>query len=44
MEFIKIKIQNRTISQKLMLLRLLGFNISDLINELIENYEIKILK
>lgn len=44
MEFIKIKIQNRTISQKLMLLRLLGLNISDLINELIQNYEIKVLK
>lgn len=44
MEFIKVKIKNRTISQKLMLLRLLGFNISDLINELIQNYEIKVLK
>lgn len=41
---IQIKIKSKMVSQKLMILRLLGFNITDLINMLIQNYEIKVLK
>ena len=44
MNTIQVKIKNRSVSQKLMVLRLLGFNITDLINMLIQNYEIKVLK
>lgn len=44
MDTIQIKIKSRIISQKLMMLRLLGFNITDLVNEFIQNYEIKVLK
>lgn len=44
MKAIKINIKSRKVSQKLMILRLLGFNITNLINELIQNYEIKVLK
>ena len=44
MKAIKINIKSRKVYQKLMILRLLGFNITNLINELIQNYEIKVLK
>ena len=44
MDTIQVKIKSRSVSQKLMMLRLLGFNITDLINMLIQNYEIKVLK
>mgnify|MGYP004518613187 FL=1 len=44
MNTIQVKIKSRSVSQKLMALRLLGFNITDLINMLIQNYEIKVLK